>query len=94
MQRQAFDHVLREEERARGAFGAVAHYVFENPVRARLAEDWKGYPYLGALLPGYPNLDPCQSDFWERFWRIYDRLAKDGESLTASATTEEDKGDL
>lgn len=74
LQRQAFDHVLREEERQRGSFGTVAGYVFENPVRAELADRWKEYPFLGALVPGYPDLDPREIDYWDRFWRIYEKL--------------------
>jgi REP element-mobilizing transposase RayT len=93
LQRQAHDHVLREEERERGAFTAVAAYVFENPVRAGLVEQWRDYPFLGALVPGYPELDPRAEDFWERFWRIYAGLAEKrwesgGETLARSATTE------
>ncbi|MDO8540520.1 MAG: hypothetical protein Q7S40_08815 [Opitutaceae bacterium] len=75
LQRQPFDHVLREEERERGAFAAVAQYIFENPVRAGLVEKWENYPFLGALVPGYPILDPREEDYWDRFWRIYGRLA-------------------
>jgi putative transposase len=74
LQRQAYDHVLREDERERGAFGTVANYVLENPVRAELTERWQDYEFLGALVPGYPRLDPRDDDFWERFWRIYDGL--------------------
>ena len=75
LQRQPHDHVLREPERERGAFRAVANYIFENPVRAELAVEWRTYPYLGAVAPGYPELDPRDEDFWERFWRIYAGLA-------------------
>ena len=76
LQRQPHDHLLREHERERGAFGAVANYVFENPVRAGLAADWRSHAFLGALAPGYPDLDPRDEDFWERFWRIYAKLAE------------------
>jgi putative transposase len=97
LQRQPHDHVLRERERERGAFGTVANYVCENPVRAGLVDAWRDYPYLGALVPGYPDLDPRDEDYWDRFWRIYKKLAEPGsgmhercappgESLTASAT--------
>ncbi len=70
-QKEPFDHVLREHERKRGAFGAVCHYVFENPVRKGLVEQWADYPYLGAVLPGYADVDPRREDFWEVFWKIY-----------------------
>ncbi len=76
LQKQAHDHVLREPERERGAFAAVASYVFENPVRKVLAERWQQYPFLGAVVPGYPRFDPRDDDFWERFWRIYAKLSQ------------------
>ncbi|MCC5838796.1 MAG: hypothetical protein JJT96_01625 [Opitutales bacterium] len=80
LQDQAHDHVLREEERTEGAFATVWQYMAENPRRAGLVDDWRGYPYLGALVPGYPGLDPREVDFLARFWRVYqafsDRLRK------------------
>ena len=33
--------------------------------------DW---PYLGAIVPGYPKLHPFQEDYWELLWKLY--LAK------------------
>jgi len=70
-QRQGHDHVLREKESGRDAVMAVAAYIIENPMRAELVGAWKLWPYTGALVPGYPDLDPRDSDFWEKFWRIY-----------------------
>jgi hypothetical protein len=29
------------------------------------------WPFEGAIVPGYPDLDPRQDDYWERFWKIY-----------------------
>jgi putative transposase len=43
-QRYGFESVLRKEE----ATIAVARYVFENPVRARLVATICEYPYLGS----------------------------------------------
>ena len=57
-QREPFDHVLREKERKHGAFGAVCHYVLENPVRKGLVERWANWKFSGASLPGYPDVDP------------------------------------
>jgi REP element-mobilizing transposase RayT len=37
-QHQAHDHVLRDEERRRGAFASVCAYVLANPVRAGLVK--------------------------------------------------------
>ncbi len=56
-QHQAHDRVLRDTERERGAFRAVAQYIFENPQRADLVTLWSEYPYLGSCIPGYPALD-------------------------------------
>jgi putative transposase len=71
LQEQPHDHVLRESERTAGAFAATWQYVAENPVRAGLVDDWRDYPFLGALIPGYPGLDPREVDFLRRFWRVY-----------------------
>ena len=70
-QQQAYDHVLREGERRRGAFAEVCRYVLENPVRQRLCDSWRDYPFSGAILPGYSDVEPRRQDFWEVFWKIY-----------------------
>jgi REP element-mobilizing transposase RayT len=77
-QRQAYDHVLRPEERLPDAFQRVAHYIMENPVRARLVEQWTTYPYLGCCMPGYPSLDIRAENYWELFWRIHNRMVQQG----------------
>lgn len=76
LQPQAHDHVLREEERARDAIRSAGHYIFENPVRAELTEDWKTWSYIGAIVAGYPRLDPREEDHWERFWKIHARTTE------------------
>lgn len=75
-QRQPHDHVLDEAERHHDAFQIVARYIFENPVRANLAARWQDYPFLGCCLPGYPDLDVRCEDYWDLFWRIYNRLVE------------------
>ena len=70
-QHQAHDHVLREEERKRGAFASVCFYILANPVRAALVERPKDWPYSGAIVPGYPDLNPRREEFWELFWKLY-----------------------
>ncbi len=75
-QRQPFDHVLRDDERGCGAFGAVAGYVVDNPVRAGLVGCWQEYPYLGCCVPGYPEFQIAAEDYWERFWRCYNYLVE------------------
>jgi putative transposase len=74
LQLQAHDHVLRQHECRRDALAAVCHYVLQNPVRAGLCPSWQDYPFSNALVPGYPALDVRQLDFWETFWKIYERL--------------------
>lgn len=75
LQDRAHDHVLREDERERGAFMSACSYVLENPVRAKLVPEWKAWPFLGAMVPGYPDFDPRTDDFWEDFWKIFLRLS-------------------
>jgi REP element-mobilizing transposase RayT len=74
-QRQPYDHVLRDEERKSDAIAAAVHYLLQNPVRAGLAACSGDYLYLGCCVAGYPDLDVRQVDYWELFWRIYNRLA-------------------
>ena len=75
-QRQAHDHVLDEAERKHGAFQTVAHYIFENPVRAGLVARWKDYTPVGCCVPGYPEFDVRADDYWARFWRCFNFLVE------------------
>ena len=68
-QQQPHDHVVREDERRTGRYADTVQYILANPVRANLVEQWENYPYLGAMLPGYPDLDRRNPDFQERFWK-------------------------
>jgi hypothetical protein len=72
-QHQAHDHVLRDEERQRSAFAAACFYDLDNPRRAGLVSHAREWPYLGAVVPGYPTLQPLTEGFWEKFWRLYAR---------------------
>ena len=40
-----YEHILRKEEET----SQVARYIFENPVRKMIVEDYTSYPYLGSL---------------------------------------------
>jgi hypothetical protein len=71
LQHQAYDHVLAEKERKRGAYAATCHYILENPVRADLVKNPQDWPYLGAIIPGYPQSDPLAPAFWPKFWKLY-----------------------
>ncbi len=88
-QLQAYDHVLREEERERTAFEDVADYIARNPERRELVppDGYASYAYTGCLVPGYPELKPFDEGYWERFWRIYPHLAKDGLQVAPNSKT-------
>jgi REP element-mobilizing transposase RayT len=75
LQRQSYDHLLREDERARGAFENTAHYILENPVRAGLVVEFSAWPYAGSLVPGYPSLNPRNTDFWTSFWLAHEAVS-------------------
>ena len=83
-QQRAYDHVLQEKERERRAFVSTAHYMLENPVRAGLVATSGDYPFLGCCATGYPDLDVRQNDYWELFWRIYNRLASHEPKFSSS----------
>jgi REP element-mobilizing transposase RayT len=71
-QHQAHDHVLKAEERQRHAFSlACADYVLLNPLRARLINTPEAWPYLGAVVPGYPRLSVFEPGYWPWFWAHY-----------------------
>ena len=70
-QHQAHDHVLKQEERRRNAFAGVCNYILENPLRAELVKALSEWPFIGAVVPGYPELHPLQSGFWRLFWKLY-----------------------
>jgi REP element-mobilizing transposase RayT len=67
-QKQPHDHVLREEERERGAFADASNYLRQNPVRAGLVVDASDWRYAGGLVAGFPEMDPWDSN---AFWRCY-----------------------
>ena len=80
LQLQPYDHVLREEEREKNAVETVAEYITRNPERQKLvpSDGYAVYPYSGCLVPGYPELKPFETGYWERFWRIYSHLCEHG----------------
>ena len=71
LQKQSHDSVLREKDRTRGALSAACFYVLDNPRRKGLVPHPRDWPYLGAILPGYPFLHPLAEDFWPLFWKLY-----------------------
>jgi REP element-mobilizing transposase RayT len=71
-QHQAHDHVLKPKECQRHTFSvACADYVLLNPLKAGLVEAPEDWPYLGAVVPGYPRLNPFDGDYWPGFWKHY-----------------------
>jgi putative transposase len=76
LQPQPHDHVLREEENTQDAFQNAAHYILENPLRAKLVRERTDWPYLGCMVPGYPKLHPVEEGYWEKFWRIHAKLKR------------------
>jgi putative transposase len=70
-QPQPHDHVLKEEERRRGAFAKICSYDLNNPVKRDLVTRCEEWPFHGAIVPGYPTLHPLADDFWRLFWGIY-----------------------
>jgi REP element-mobilizing transposase RayT len=72
LQKQAWDVVVREEDRGRGALTKAAYYVLENPVRGRLVSEAAAWNWSGAQAAGYPDLDWRMADFPERLWSIYE----------------------
>lgn len=71
LQKQPHDSVLREEDRRRGAFQKSCFYILDNPCRKSLVQHSRDWPFLGAIVPGYPSLHPLNEDFWEHFWKLY-----------------------
>ena len=74
LQRQPHDHVVTEQERQRGVYADTVEYILQNPVRTGLVDDWRDYSGIGALVPGYPELEPRDANFRESFWRIHRSL--------------------
>ena len=74
LQRQAYDHLLREKDREKDAFAAVAWYILENPVRAGLVKNPEAWPFSGTIFPGYPTLNFRQARFWDVFWSAYSNV--------------------
>ena len=73
-QKQAYDHVLSDEDRQRDVFEGISHYIAENPVRAGLCSHPHDYPYTGAMIPGYPDLAIHKEDYWDLFWRLCHKM--------------------
>jgi len=70
-QPQPHDHVLGDEERQRNAFAKVCSYILNNPLKAGLVTVPTEWKFSGAVVPGYPDIDPTDDEFWPLFWKLY-----------------------
>ena len=77
-QHQAHDHVLKESERQRDAFAATCLYILNNLLKDELIENAAEWNFKGAIVPGYPNMNPLDDGYWERFWKVYFKLLEPG----------------
>lgn len=78
LQKQAYDHVLKDSEIERTAIEDTSNYIAKNPERARLVapDEFDKYPYTGCLLPGGPQLRPFGEDGWNEVWRTLEFLKR------------------
>jgi putative transposase len=78
LQKQAYDNVLREKERERGAFQVVAFYILENPVRKGLAASADQWGFSGCMVPGHPSWNVFHPEYWPCFWKAYEKAIEAG----------------
>jgi len=77
LQKQAYDRVLRPEERERFAFEKMLGYVLANPQRAELESEDPMQPrwqWRGVILPAYPELSwsgSSDSFSWDLYWKLF-----------------------
>ena len=78
LQDQPYDHVLDHEETQPFALENLVEYIARNPERKQLVrpDGFRLYKYTSCLVPGYPNLDPFQDDFWDRFDSLVSQLRR------------------
>jgi putative transposase len=70
LQSQAYDHVLRPDEKFPERFSAICGYIRDNPVRKGWIGEWSDWPYTDSLALGYGDLDSRAPDFWIRYFRV------------------------
>jgi len=86
LQKQAYDHILREHEREQGAFEKVAWYILENPVRAGLVESRDGWNHSGCVVLGHPGWNVFHNEYWPAFWTEYNDTRTKSHGLSPAAT--------
>lgn len=72
LQKQAWDVVLREQDRARGAVEKLLFYITENPVRKGHVSAAQAWAFSGSQAAGFPDLDWRDEQFRARLWSIYE----------------------
>jgi len=71
--------VLTVKERQRRVFSlACADYVLLNPLKGGLVKKPGDWPYLGAVIPGYPRANPFDAGYWPWFWPHYFAVREPG----------------
>ncbi len=78
LQKQPYDHVLREEECNKSAIEDTADYIARNPERKRLVpvDGYANYPHTSCLLPGYPQIKLFLPESWNVIWRTLSFLRR------------------
>lgn len=78
LQRQAYDHVLKDNELERQAIESVAEYIARNPERKGLVavDEFCDYPYTGCLLPGAPLVRLWTATGWDEVWKTLSFLRR------------------
>ncbi|MEM9943767.1 MAG: hypothetical protein AAF939_19545, partial [Planctomycetota bacterium] len=59
LQHQAYDRVLRENDRQESDLQGLVEYIARNPERAGIVavDGYQNYPYTNCLIPGHPELE-------------------------------------
>lgn len=85
LQKQAYDNVLKNDQRLESSIMQICEYIARNPERANLVklDGYTQYSYTGCIVPGYPELKLYSDDFWPRFWRVYSFLQHNGLTRTS-----------
>ena len=92
LQEQSHDSVLRSHDRTRGALAKVCFYILNNPCRAELVTRPWEWPFLGAVIPGFPFLHPLEDEFWLMFWKLYYRYREPTPDAVPPSDTDEIAG--
>ncbi len=70
-QHQAHDHVLRENERQRGAFAKICFYILANPMRAELIKSRNRGRSVEPSCRAIQRFIRVPRYFWPTYWKLY-----------------------